>query len=60
MSLLSKAGFSSGLRCKVCQKSIRGMLQNELICFDCWNARKLKRPQRHNHKIQLPRPKKWE
>jgi hypothetical protein len=56
-SLLSSPGHAGGLRCKTCSKPIRNSFQNELICFDCWSARKLSEPERHNHHVSLPKPK---
>lgn len=55
-SLLSTPGSTGGLRCKQCDRPIRNLFQNELICFECWSARRLKQPDRHFHKIQPPKP----
>lgn len=56
-SLLSNAGHASTLHCKLCTNQIRNAFQNELICFDCWSARKLSQPERHNHEVLPPKSK---
>jgi hypothetical protein len=57
VSALSTPSSTGGLACKVCGKPVRNVFQNELICFDCWSARKLSQPERHNHRVSLPKPK---
>jgi hypothetical protein len=53
----STPDHTRGWLCTICATSIRNAFKHELICFNCWNQRKLSEPQRHDHGLLPPKPK---